>query len=73
MGEILFSMVPEAVEKVETGYRCIVTPIPVPESLPLIETLQQYEPLSMCGQPWWFGTGPRVLMYMTLSETSGSI
>ena len=51
MGEILFSMVPEAVEKVETEYRRIVTSIPVPESLPLIETLQQYEPLSMRGQP----------------------
>ena len=51
MGEILFSMVPEVVEKIETRYRRIVTPIPVPESLPLIETLQQYEPLSMRGQP----------------------
>ena len=51
MGEILFSMKPEVVDRVETKFRRIVTPIPVPESLPVIEQLQQYEPLSMSGQP----------------------
>jgi len=42
---------PEVVENVETKFRRIVTPIPVPESLPIIKKLQQYEPLSMGGQP----------------------
>ena len=51
MGEILFSMEPEVVSRVETEFRRIVTPIPVPESLPIIEKLQRYEPLSMGGQP----------------------
>ena len=51
MGEILFSMNPEVIDKVETKFRRIVTSIPVPESLPIIEKLQQYEPLSMSGQP----------------------
>ena len=50
MGEILFSMNPEVIDKVETKFRRIVTSIPVPESLPIIEKLQQYEPLSMSGQ-----------------------
>ena len=51
MGEILFSMEPEVVDSVETKFRRIVTPIPVPESLPIIEELQRYESLSMGGQP----------------------
>jgi 4-aminobutyrate aminotransferase / (S)-3-amino-2-methylpropionate transaminase / 5-aminovalerate transaminase len=51
LGEILFNMEPEVVENVETKFRRIVTPIPVPESLPIIKKLQQYEPLSMGGQP----------------------
>jgi 4-aminobutyrate aminotransferase / (S)-3-amino-2-methylpropionate transaminase / 5-aminovalerate transaminase len=36
---------------VSTKYRRMVTPIPVPESLPLLEKLQKYEPRSMGGQP----------------------
>ncbi|UCF84145.1 MAG: aminotransferase class III-fold pyridoxal phosphate-dependent enzyme [Desulfobacteraceae bacterium] len=51
MGEILFSMEPEVIDRVETKFRKIVTSIPVPDSLPIIEKLQQYEPLSMSGQP----------------------
>ena len=51
MGEILFSMEPEVIDRVETKFRKIVTPIPVPDSLPIIEKLQQHEPLSMSGQP----------------------
>jgi len=51
LGEILFSMEPEVVDSVETKFRRIVTPIPVPESLPIIEKLHRYEPLSMGGQP----------------------
>lgn len=37
--------------KVETKFRRIVTPIPVPESRPIIEKLRQFEPRSMGGQP----------------------
>jgi 4-aminobutyrate aminotransferase-like enzyme len=44
-------MEPEVVDSVETKFRRIVTPIPVPESLPIIEKLHRYEPLSMGGQP----------------------
>ena len=46
-----FSLEPRAVPPVETSLRRIVTPIPVPESLPLLEKLQQFEPLAMQGQP----------------------
>ena len=47
----LFSMQPEVVETFETTYRKIITPIPVPESIPILKELQQYEPRSMSGQP----------------------
>lgn len=46
-----FSMRPEAVESVETKYRRIVTPLPVPDSIPILEQLHRYEPRSMAGQP----------------------
>ncbi|MBW2057540.1 MAG: aspartate aminotransferase family protein [Deltaproteobacteria bacterium] len=46
-----FSMTPEAVESLETRYRRIVTPIPVPESLGILEELRRFEPRSMTGQP----------------------
>jgi 4-aminobutyrate aminotransferase/diaminobutyrate-pyruvate transaminase/4-aminobutyrate aminotransferase/(S)-3-amino-2-methylpropionate transaminase len=36
---------------VETKYRRIVTDLPVPESLPVLEKLRQFEPRSMSGQP----------------------
>ncbi len=35
----------------ETSYRRIVTPIPVPESMQILEDLRKYEPRSMLGQP----------------------
>jgi len=38
---------PIEVPKVETRYRRIVTPLPVPESIPIFETLQRHEPRSM--------------------------
>ncbi|MCW5978895.1 MAG: aspartate aminotransferase family protein [Bryobacteraceae bacterium] len=44
-------MTPRSVPRVETRLRRIVTPIPVPESLPLFETLHRCEPVSMRGQP----------------------
>ena len=46
-----YSMEPKVVPAVETPYRRIVTPIPVPESLPILERLRRYEPQSMSGQP----------------------
>ncbi len=39
------------VPAVETKYRRIVTPIPVPESIPILEKLRRFEPRSMSGQP----------------------
>ena len=41
---------PIAVPRVKTRYRRIVTPIPVPESIPLLTTLRTYEPKSMVTQ-----------------------
>ena len=43
----LFSMQPEVVETFETKYRKIITPIPVPDSIPMLKELQQYEPRSI--------------------------
>ena len=44
-------LVPRKVPTVETKYRKIVTEIPVPQSIPVLERLRQFEPLSMSGQP----------------------
>ncbi|MCM8768966.1 MAG: aminotransferase class III-fold pyridoxal phosphate-dependent enzyme [Candidatus Omnitrophica bacterium] len=58
-----FPLIPKQVPRVETKYRRIVTPIPVPESLPLLEKLRQFEPRSMSGQPpviWDRATGVNV-------------
>ncbi len=46
-----FELVPRDVPPVNTKYRRIVTPIPVPESIPILQRLRQYEPVSMSGQP----------------------
>lgn len=46
-----YSLVPRHVPRVETRYRRIVTDLPVPESLPVLERLQSYEPVAMRGQP----------------------
>jgi 4-aminobutyrate aminotransferase/diaminobutyrate-pyruvate transaminase/4-aminobutyrate aminotransferase/(S)-3-amino-2-methylpropionate transaminase len=46
-----YSIAPKAVPRVETRYRRIATPIPAPESVPVLETLQRYEPVAMQGQP----------------------
>lgn len=45
-----FNINPVDVPHVETKYRRIVTALPVPESLPLLEDLDQYESISMHGQ-----------------------
>lgn len=46
-----YPLVPREVPHVNTRYRRIVTPIPVPESIPILEELRTYEPRSMSGQP----------------------
>src|SRR5713226_502759 len=46
-----YSLTPARVERVETPFRRIVTPIPVPDSVPILETLYRYEPVAMRGQP----------------------
>lgn len=46
-----FEMEAREVKHIETKYRRICTPIPVPESFPLLEEMQKYEPRSMAGQP----------------------
>jgi len=38
-----FNLEPRTVAKVETKYRKIVTPIPVPESLPFLQAIKKYE------------------------------
>lgn len=50
MGKV-FEMTPREVPRVETGFRRIVTAIPHPESVAVLETLQRCEPVSMQGQP----------------------
>lgn len=58
-----FSTTPKTVPAVSTVNRTIKTQIPVPESLPVIEKLRKYEPISMSGQPlvlWDRGDGATV-------------
>ncbi|MCM8830310.1 MAG: aspartate aminotransferase family protein [Candidatus Omnitrophica bacterium] len=46
-----YPLIPKKVPHIETKYRRIKTEIPVPESIPILEKLRTYEPLSMSGQP----------------------
>jgi 4-aminobutyrate aminotransferase/(S)-3-amino-2-methylpropionate transaminase len=46
-----FSIVPRDVARVETKFRRIATKIPHPDSVPTLEKLRKYEPISMRGQP----------------------
>jgi len=46
-----YSLTPKDVPPVDTKFRRIRTPIPVPESVPILEDLRRYEPRSMTGQP----------------------
>ena len=46
-----FSIIPRKVFRVETKFRRIVTDLPVPESVPVLEKLRRFEPISMLGQP----------------------
>jgi len=47
----VYDLTPVEVPMVETKYRRIKTKLPVPESLPIFESLEQSEPRSMMGQP----------------------
>ena len=47
----VYSLEPVAVPRVETAYRRIVTQIPVPESIPILDAMHRAEPISMQGQP----------------------
>jgi len=46
-----FSLAPRPVARVETKYRRIVSALPHPDSLPVLERLRSFEPQSMRGQP----------------------
>jgi len=55
-----FPLVPEEVATVESRYRNIRTPIPVPQSIEVLKRLRDLEPRSMGGQPpvlWDHGEG----------------
>jgi 4-aminobutyrate aminotransferase-like enzyme len=51
MASKVFPLEPRKVDTVETKYRRIVTDIPAPESLPVLQTLRACEPNCMLGQP----------------------
>lgn len=51
MADRSFPLEPQQVPPVETRYRRIHTPLPVPESVPILERLREFEPRSMSGQP----------------------
>ena len=58
-----FPLVPECVPPVETPYRRIATPLPVPQSVPILRRLRDLEPRSMGGQPpvlWDHGRGASI-------------
>ena len=46
-----FTLEPQNVPHVQTKHRRIVTPIPAPASISILEELRQFEPRSMSGQP----------------------
>ncbi len=46
-----FSTLPQTVPHVETKHRRICTPVPHPESTPLLDRMREVEPLSMRGMP----------------------
>jgi 4-aminobutyrate aminotransferase / (S)-3-amino-2-methylpropionate transaminase / 5-aminovalerate transaminase len=46
-----FSLTPRAVPRVETKYRRIISKLPHPDSVPVLEKLRRLEPRAMSGQP----------------------
>jgi len=58
-----FPLISENVPQVKTKHRTIRTPIPVPESIPLLSRMHELEPRSMGGQPaiiWDRGDGASI-------------
>jgi 4-aminobutyrate aminotransferase / (S)-3-amino-2-methylpropionate transaminase / 5-aminovalerate transaminase len=51
MASAAFPLEPRSVPTVHTSHRRIRTAIPVPESIPILEDLRKFEPISMAGQP----------------------
>jgi 4-aminobutyrate aminotransferase / (S)-3-amino-2-methylpropionate transaminase / 5-aminovalerate transaminase len=51
MVEIFTNLLPRDVPRLETHFRRIVTPLPVPESISIFEELSRTEPRAMTGQP----------------------
>lgn len=51
MSREYYALVPKKVERIETPYRKIVTQLPVPESIPILEKLRSYEPRGMQAVP----------------------
>ncbi len=47
----VYHRTPQETENIESKYRRIKTSLPVPESIPILEKLEKYEPQSMLGQP----------------------
>src|SRR6266705_936920 len=46
-----FDLTPQRVPRVDTPLRKIVTDFPVPESIPILQKLNEYEPVAMRGKP----------------------
>src|SRR5437588_282567 len=46
-----YGLTPKRVPRVETEFRRIVTEFAVPQSIPILQKLQAYEPVAMRGQP----------------------
>ena len=46
-----FGLTPKSVPRIQTHLRRIVTDLPAPASLPVLEQLHEYEPVAMRGQP----------------------
>ena len=46
-----FSLIPRKTARVRTKFRRIITDIPPPKSIPILNKLRKIEPLSMSGQP----------------------
>jgi 4-aminobutyrate aminotransferase / (S)-3-amino-2-methylpropionate transaminase / 5-aminovalerate transaminase len=51
MKKEIYNLTPKDVPLIETANRKICTKIPVPESIPILEKLRKFEPISMRGQP----------------------
>lgn len=47
----IYPLVPQEISPVETQFRRIATKFPVPETIPLLQSLAEHEPVAMQGQP----------------------